>query len=138
MWLIPPQDFFGNEEVTSNRIPCKRIEIELWLWAIKDSCASCMLHFLSMRLTIDEVLLNYSVISPERVALLEHCTSSHCAWPLYEVALRQITLQILKMELCLLCTALPLIALDHCMKLYWIPTTSFQVMHWTKKSNKGQ
>jgi hypothetical protein len=79
-----------------------------------------------MWLTIDEVLLNYSVINPERVTLLEHCTSSHCASPLYEVAFnskhkilsyapdkekkqRAITLQILKMELWLLYTALPLI-----------------------------
>jgi hypothetical protein len=30
-------------------------------------------------LTIDEVLLNYSVINPERVTLLVHCTSSYCA-----------------------------------------------------------
>jgi hypothetical protein len=52
---------------------------ELWLWAIKDSCGSCTLHFLSLWLTIDEVLLNYSVISPERVTVLEHCTSSHFA-----------------------------------------------------------
>jgi hypothetical protein len=29
MWLIPPQDCFGNEEVTSNKIPCNRTEIEL-------------------------------------------------------------------------------------------------------------
>jgi hypothetical protein len=46
--------------------PCKRVEIELWLWAIKDSYGSCMLHFISMRLTNDEILLNHSVISPER------------------------------------------------------------------------
>jgi hypothetical protein len=54
-----------------------------------------MLHFLSMWLAIDEVLLNYSVISPERqgketkgnnsintedrVIVLVHCTSSYCA-----------------------------------------------------------
>jgi hypothetical protein len=39
-------------------------------------------------MTIDEVLLNYSVLSPERrVTLLKRCTSSHCAWPLHEVAL---------------------------------------------------
>jgi hypothetical protein len=87
MWLILPQDCFGNEEITSNRIPCKRTEIELWLWAIKDSCGSRMLHFLSMWLTIDEVLLNYFVKSPKRVTLLEHCISSHCAWPLNEVSL---------------------------------------------------
>jgi hypothetical protein len=63
--------------ITRNRIPCKRIELELWLWAIKDSCGSYTLNLFSMWLTIDEVLLNYSVISPERVTLLEHCTSSH-------------------------------------------------------------
>jgi hypothetical protein len=56
--------------------------MELWLWANKDSCGSCMLHFLSMWLTIDEVLLDYSVINPERVKFLEQCTSSHCASPL--------------------------------------------------------
>jgi hypothetical protein len=54
-----------------------------------------MLHFLSMWLAIDEVLLTYSVISPERqgkgtkgnnsintedgVIDLVHCTSSYCA-----------------------------------------------------------
>jgi hypothetical protein len=53
-----------------------------------------MLHFLSLRLVIDEVLLNYSAISPERqgkgtkgnnsintedgVMVIVHCTSSHC------------------------------------------------------------
>jgi hypothetical protein len=56
-----------------------------------------------MELTIDEVLLNYSLISPERqgkgtkgnnsintedgIIVIVHCTSSHCAWPLYEVVL---------------------------------------------------
>jgi hypothetical protein len=65
------------------------------LWAIKDSFGSCMLHFLSMWLVIDEVLLNKSLISPERqgkrtkdnnsintkdgVTVLVHCTSSYCA-----------------------------------------------------------
>jgi hypothetical protein len=54
-----------------------------------------MLIFLSMWLAIDEVLLNYSVISPERqrkgtkgknsiktedrVIVLVHCTSCYCA-----------------------------------------------------------
>jgi hypothetical protein len=54
-----------------------------------------MLHFLSMWLAIDEILLIYSVISPERqgketkgnyfinteygVMVIVHCTSSHCA-----------------------------------------------------------
>jgi hypothetical protein len=112
-----------------------------------------------MWLTTDEVLLNYSVIKTERDTFLlsEHCTSSYCASPLYEVApsykllfsgyvldkekgQRAIILQILKMELWLLYTALPLIACDHCMILYLIPTTSFQVILWTnlKQSNKGQ
>jgi hypothetical protein len=68
----------------------KIIEIELWLWAIKDSCGSCMLHFFLMWLTNDKVLLNYPVIRPERVSPLEHCTSSHCALPLYEVALNSL------------------------------------------------
>jgi hypothetical protein len=65
------------------------------LWAKKDSCGFCMLHFLSMWLAIDEILLIYSVISPERqgkgtngnnsintedgVMVIVHCTSSHCA-----------------------------------------------------------
>jgi hypothetical protein len=39
------------------------------------------------------------------------------------------------MELWLLCTALPLNILDHCMKLYWIPTVSVQVMLRKKESN---
>jgi hypothetical protein len=46
------------------------------MWEIKDSCGFFMLHFLTTWLTIDEVLLNYSVINPERVTLLEHCTFS--------------------------------------------------------------
>jgi hypothetical protein len=62
-----------------------------------------MLHFLSMWLTIDEVLLDYSVISPERqgkgskgnnsintadgVMVIVHCIFSHFARPLYEVVL---------------------------------------------------
>jgi hypothetical protein len=32
------------------------------------------------------------------------------------------------MKLWFLCTALPLHEFDHCMKLYWIPTISLQVM----------
>jgi hypothetical protein len=40
-----------------------------------------------MWLTIDEVLSNYSVISPKRVTLLDHCTFSHCARPFNEVSL---------------------------------------------------
>jgi hypothetical protein len=56
-----------------------------------------------MWLAIDEVLLNYSVISPERqgnvtkgnnsintedgVIVLVRCTSSYFDWPLYEVVL---------------------------------------------------
>jgi hypothetical protein len=62
-----------------------------------------MLHFLSMWLTIDEVLLNNSINTADGVMVIVHCTFSH--------------------------------SLDHCMKLYWIPTTSFQVMHWTKVPN---
>jgi hypothetical protein len=80
--------------VTEYLVPCKTVEIQLWLWAIKHSCGSCMLHFLSMWLAIDEVLLNYSTISPERQGkrtkgnnsintedismVIVHCTSSHC------------------------------------------------------------
>jgi hypothetical protein len=37
-----------------------------------------------------------------------------------------------------LCTALPLNVLDHCMKLYWIPTISLQVMLRTKKAMEKQ
>jgi hypothetical protein len=102
-------------------IPCKRIELELWLWAIKDSC---------------------------------DCTSSHCPWPLYEVALnskhpflsygpdkekeqRALTLQILKMQLWLLYTAISLIALDYvwsCIEFQLV------VFKWCtrQRSNKGQ
>jgi hypothetical protein len=40
------------------------------------------------------------------------------------------------MELWLLCTALPLNVLDHCMKLYWIPTISLQVMLRTRKMQR--
>jgi hypothetical protein len=50
-----------------------------------------------------------------------------------EIKQRAITLQILKMEIWLLFTACPLTALDHCMKFYWIPTTSFQVKLRTKQ-----
>jgi hypothetical protein len=39
-------------------VSCIIIEIELWLWAIKDSCGSCMLHLISLWLTFDDVLLN--------------------------------------------------------------------------------
>jgi hypothetical protein len=84
-----------------------------------------------------------------------HCTSTYYAWPLYEVVLnsnqyvlsyapdkekylRAITLYFVKMELWLLCTALPFYVHDNCMKLYWIPNSSFQVMLWTRESNKGQ
>jgi hypothetical protein len=48
-----------------------------------------------------------------------------------------ITTQKKKMELSLLYPALTLIVLDHCMKLYRIPTNSFQVMHWTKKEQRA-
>jgi hypothetical protein len=44
----------------------KELKYRVMVVAIKDSCGSCMLHFLSMWLAIDKVLLNYSVISPER------------------------------------------------------------------------
>jgi hypothetical protein len=57
----------------------KIIEIELWLMAIKDSCGSCTLHILSLWLTIDEVLLKYFVMIPDRVTAYGHCTSFHCA-----------------------------------------------------------
>jgi hypothetical protein len=40
------------------------------------------------------------------------------------------------MELWFLCTALPLNVLDHCMKLYWIPTISLQVMLRTRKMQR--
>jgi hypothetical protein len=39
------------------------------------------------------------------------------------------------MELWFLCTALSLNVFDHCMKLYWIPTISLQVMVRTKENN---
>ena len=53
-------------------------------------------------------------------------TSFNYAWLLY-VSARVITLYILQIELWFLCIALPLINLDHCMKLFWIPTSSFKV-----------
>jgi hypothetical protein len=116
-----------------------------------------------MWLAIDEVLLNYSVISPERQGKgtkgnkYWRWSYSSCALHfllLYEVVLnsnqyllsyapdkekyqRAVTLYFVKMELWLLCTALPFNVLDNCMKLYWIPNSSFQVMLWTRKSNKG-
>jgi hypothetical protein len=87
------------------------------------------------------------------VMVFVHCTSSYCAWPLYEVAFnsnhlfssnsfdkkkswRAITLWLVKMELWFLCTALPLNVLDHCMKLYWNPTFSFQVKLQTRKMQR--
>jgi hypothetical protein len=80
-----------------------------------------------------------------------HCTSYYCAWPLYEVVLNQyvlsyasdkekyhraVILYFVKMELWLFCTALPFNVLDNCMKLYWIPNSSFQVMLWTRKMQR--
>jgi hypothetical protein len=40
------------------------------------------------------------------------------------------------MVLWFLCTALPLNVLDHCMKWYWLPTISFQVMFRTRKMQR--
>jgi hypothetical protein len=39
------------------------------------------------------------------------------------------------MELWFLCTALPLNVLYHCMELYWLPTSGFQVILRIRKSN---
>jgi hypothetical protein len=93
-----------------------------------------------------------TVISPNRVMVLVYCTSSPCPQPLYiefqplifKICSRQQkvtmgkTFKWVKKELWFLCTALPFNILDHWIKLYWIPTSSFQVMLWTRKSNKGQ
>jgi hypothetical protein len=68
----------------------KLLETEYLVKELKE-CYGCgqlkMLHYISIWLTIDEVLLKYSVINLERVTILEHCTTSHCASPFYEVAM---------------------------------------------------
>jgi hypothetical protein len=102
---------------------------------------------------------NNSLITLDRVMVLQHCTLNPLIvldhWSCFELQLvvfKLCSLQgkvtkgknsvISQMELWFLCTALPLNLLDHCMKLYLIPTSSFQIMLQTRKkqwkSNKEQ
>jgi hypothetical protein len=59
-----------------------------------------MLHFLSIWLAIDEVLLNYSVISQERQGKGTKGNTS------------------INTEDEVICNAIPLIVLDHCIKMF--------------------